>query len=150
MSSANLLEPRLGDRSYFPSLKWASYLNHAAISPPSNRVVAAAAHTIDYYASHGVSAVLRGAQQRDCLHAKLATLIGARACEIGFVPSTSRGITDIALCFPWRRGDRVLLFGGEFPSNVTPWQQAAQLFDLELVVLPFAPFFQDGRTASRR
>jgi selenocysteine lyase/cysteine desulfurase len=46
----------------------------------------------------------------------------------------------VALSFPWRRGDRVLLFEGEFPANVTPWQRAAELFGLEVAFLPLAAF----------
>ena len=45
-------------------------------------------------------------------------------------------MTDVALAIPWRRGDRVVLFDGEFPSNVTPWQRAAGVFDLEIAYLP--------------
>jgi selenocysteine lyase/cysteine desulfurase len=56
------------------------------------------------------------------------------------VPNTSHGVIDIAMCLPWQPGDRVVLFDGEFPTNVTPWQRAAELFGLELVWVPLAPF----------
>ena len=32
-------------------------------------------------------------------------------------------------------GDRVVLFAGEFPANVTPWQRAARMFGLEIIWL---------------
>jgi selenocysteine lyase/cysteine desulfurase len=65
------------------------------------------------------------AEQRAVLRDRLAELIGAPAGSIALTSGTTRGITDLALCIPWRAGDRVLLFEGEFPANVTPWQQAA-------------------------
>ena len=39
-----------------------------------------------------------------------------------------------------RRGDRLVLFEGEFPANVTPWQRAAALFDLTPRFVPVARF----------
>src|SRR5262249_30545396 len=58
-------------------------------------------------------------------------------------PNTSRGMSDVALCFPWRRGDRVILFEGEFPANVTPWQRAAETFGLSIAWVPLSAF-HDG------
>ena len=77
------------------------------------------------------------------LREKLARLVGGRAQDIALMPNTTRGIVDVALCFPWERGDRVILFAGEFPANVTPWQRAAEVFGLEIVWL-YADSFQYG------
>ncbi|HJK98427.1 MAG TPA: aminotransferase class V-fold PLP-dependent enzyme [Polyangiaceae bacterium LLY-WYZ-14_1] len=131
---------RLGDRSLFPDLADPIYLNHAAISPPSAAVRRAVARVVDDYARRGVGAVGDWVAQHDALRGKLARLIGAGPGDIAFVPNTSRGITDVALCIPWRPGDRVVLFEGEFPANVTPWQRAADRHDLDLVWLSPEPF----------
>jgi selenocysteine lyase/cysteine desulfurase len=48
----------------------------------------------------------------------------------------------VALDLPWRRGDRVLLLEGEFPANVTPWQQAAATFGLEVRFVPVEAFLR--------
>lgn len=69
--------------------------------------------------------------QRDRLRQKLGALLGADASEVALVSNTSLGVTMVALSLPWRPRDRVLCFEGEFPANVTPWQRAAALFDLE-------------------
>jgi selenocysteine lyase/cysteine desulfurase len=127
---------RIGDRSLFPRLEPRAYLNHAAISPPSEAVVAVVDAVVSDYASLGVGAHLRWHEQRQRLRQKLAALIGASAESIGFAANTTRGVTDVALCFPWERGDRLLLVEGEFPANVTPWQRAAELFGLEVGWLP--------------
>ena len=44
----------------------------------------------------------------------------------------------MALALPWQAGQRLLTFAGEFPANVIPWQQAAQLRDgsVDLLALP--------------
>ncbi len=141
---AAMVSPRpgvaLGDRSLFPALGDRAYLAHAAIAPPSENVRTAAEAVLADYASHGAAAWVRYRDQRDQLRVSLAQLIGATADEIALVASTSMGVLDIALCLDWRAGERVLLFDGEFPANVTAWQQAAQHHGLEVVRLPVADF----------
>lgn len=132
--------PRLGDRSLFPTLAPIAYLNHAAISPPSLPVQQAIHAVVDDYARHGLAAFLRWAGERQRLRGLLARLLNAEAEDIALVANTTRGVSDIALCLPWRPGDRVLLFQGEFPANITPWQRAAELFQLELELLPVGDF----------
>lgn len=122
----------LGDRSLFPDLQAKAYLAHAAVSPASSLVKEAVNRLLDGYASHGNGAFFEWMEQREQLRAKLGSLIGARGEDVALGSGTSRGLTDIALCLPWRRGDKVVLFDREFPANVCPWQRAAELFGLEL------------------
>jgi selenocysteine lyase/cysteine desulfurase len=81
--------------------------------------------------------------QRERLRKKLGQLVGAQGDDIALTSGTTRGIADIALSLDWRPGDRVLLFEGEFPANVTPWQRAAELFGLELSFVPMAHAVED-------
>ncbi len=127
---------KLGDRSLFPHLEARAYTNHAAISPPSLAVEAAAHAVLDDYARLGVAAHLPWLERRNALRGALATLVNGEAGNIALTANTTRGLTDVALCVPWERGDRIVLTEGEFPANVTPWQRAAELFGLELVWLP--------------
>lgn len=130
------MNPRLGDRSAFPQLEARAYLNHAAISPVSVQVSDAVTRVLGDYARRGVGAVFDWVEQRGRLKEKLATLLGAGAgANLALTASTTRSLTDLALCIPWQRGDRVALLRGEFPANVTPWQRAAELFGLQLVWL---------------
>jgi cysteine desulfurase/selenocysteine lyase len=126
------LEPRLGDRSLFPDLEARAYLAHAAISPPSLVARRAVIGLLGDYARRGAGAFGATLDQRERLRAKLGALIHARPGEVALVPNTSLGVTQVAMGFPFARGDRVLCFLGEFPANVTPWQRAAELFGLEL------------------
>jgi selenocysteine lyase/cysteine desulfurase len=67
-----------------------------------------------------------------------------RPVDLALTHGATHGVQAIALSLAWRPGDRVVLFEGEFPANVTPWQQAARLFGVEVVMLPLAPFEQSA------
>jgi len=127
---------RLGDRSLFPTLDCVAYLNHAAISPLSTAVMNAVREAMQQSARDGVGAFMVHLEQRDRLKAKLAKLINARMDELAFVANTTTGVIDVALSLPWEPRDRVVIVGGEFPANVTPWQRATELFDLQLESMP--------------
>jgi selenocysteine lyase/cysteine desulfurase len=137
-------EARLGDRGLFPELEARAYLNHSAISAPSSPVKLAVEALLSDYARLGFSAYVPWRDQRERLRAKIAHLISASPDDIAFVQSTTRGVSDIALCFPWKPKDRIVLFLGEFPTNVTPWQRAASVFDLEVTFLALTGFDGDA------
>jgi cysteine desulfurase/selenocysteine lyase len=126
----------LGSREGFPYLKARSYLNHAAVSPPSSAVEAAAREVLQDYAENGLSAIFRWIPQRLELKQALGSLLGVDHRLIALTPSTTRGLADLALCQDWKKGERVLLFEGEFPANVVPWQYAAWAFGAEPLMLP--------------
>jgi cysteine desulfurase / selenocysteine lyase len=138
----------LGDRSLFPTLEPFAYLSHAAVSPPSTEVVRAVDHLMRDYAERGVSVYTEWRAQRDRLRGRIARLIGAGSKEIAFVANTTRSATDLSLCLPWKRGDRVLCMRGEFPANVTPWQRAAETFGLEIVFIEADAFRTDEGLAA--
>jgi selenocysteine lyase/cysteine desulfurase len=142
--------PRFGDRSRFPTLRARSYCNHAAISPPSQQVQAAAIEVLTRYAADGVAALFPCLEQREHLRGRLAALVGAQASELGFVANTTAGVRAVGLGVPWKPGDRVVLLEGEFPANVTPWQRAAELFDLRLEWLRTDDFFGPSGTGLAR
>lgn len=135
-----MLEAKLGDRSLFPDLEASAYLAHAAISPLSAPVCERVSEVIRDYARGGMAGFVRWAPRLRQVRRDLASLVSAEASEIAFVSNTTHGVIDIAFGLPWRKGDRIVLFEGEFPANVTPWQQAAEEFGLDLVWLSLDPF----------
>jgi len=132
---AALPAPRLGDRALFPDLEARAYLAHAAISPVSLAVQAEVGELLRDTARLGVRAFPIWAERRAELRQDLARLLGVDPASIALTAGTTRGIGDVALAIPWRPGDRIACFRGEFPANVTPWQRVARRFDLELVWL---------------
>ncbi len=145
---ARELSPVLGNRDLFGGLEPLVYMNHAGISPPSVVVRKAVTTLLTDYGKRGAVAYPTWAAQRNRLRGKLAELINAESPnDVALTQNTTRGIIDVALCFPWQRGDRVVVFVGEFPSNVTPWQRAAALFELEVVMLDGRRYLDDEEAA---
>ncbi|HET7753976.1 MAG TPA: aminotransferase class V-fold PLP-dependent enzyme [Anaeromyxobacteraceae bacterium] len=105
------------------------------MSPPSLRVRRAVDDLLGAYARDGAAAVEQTLSIRSRLRAAIAKLVGARPEEIALTGGASHGLLAIALSLPWRAGDRVVLFEGEFPANVTPWLRAAELFQVRPVFL---------------
>lgn len=144
------MKARLGDRSLFPDLVPWAYLNHSAISPLS----AAARHSLDRavdgVSREGLASFAVGSAQRRRLKDTLGRLIGAAGEDIAWVKGTGAGMSALALCMPWSPGDRIILFEGEFPANVTPWLQAVQHFGVKPVFLPLTDFARpDGPDFTR-
>ena len=128
--------PQLGSRNLFPDLQPRVYLAHAAVSPVSTPVRNAVLAVLDDYARLGVGAFPPWIVQRQRLKEAIGRLIRCDAADLALVQSTTAGLMALALCIDWRPGDRVVLTRGEFPANVTPWQQVAVQFELEIVWLP--------------
>ncbi|MBS2035495.1 aminotransferase class V-fold PLP-dependent enzyme [bacterium] len=129
------LKPRLGSRELFPNLAAPYYLCHAGVSPLSLPVQRAVADFVQHFAGEGVGAVGGMLAMRDRLREKLGLLLGCGAQDLALTCGTSWGVLAIAQNFPWRQGDRIACVQGEFPTNVTPWQRAADQHGLELVFL---------------
>lgn len=150
-SSRSVLSPepvaRLGSRALFPDLEPTVYLNNASVSPPSLAVRAAVEQVLDGYARRGMHWYGEEMERRERLRGQLARLIGADAADLALIPNTSHGVMSVALCLPWHRGDRIVLFKGEFPTNITPWQQAARRHELEIVWLEAEAFRHDRARA---
>jgi selenocysteine lyase/cysteine desulfurase len=137
------MRAEIGSRALFPHLETRVYANHASLSPPSTTVQKAVARALDGYATHGMRWYVEETARRERLRAALARLIGAGDEDLALVANTSAGVLTVALCLPWKRGDRVVVFDGEFPTNVTPWQQAARREGLELVWIKADDFRTD-------
>lgn len=131
---------RLGDRSLFPDLGDLIYLNHAAISPPSRPVQQAVTQALTDYATQGAGAFGPSVATRQRLKARLGRLLGVPAADLALTSGTTAGVQAVALSHPWRPGDGVIVFEGEFPANVTTWQQAARHFDLRLESMSLDPY----------
>lgn len=140
----------LGSRTLFPELHFDVYANHASVSPLSKPVRAAVNEVMEAQAREGVNFFHAEVERREQLRTQLGELIGASGIDIGLVANTSAGVLAIAHSLPWRRGDRILVLEGEFPTNVTPWQQAARRHDLELVWMTAEDFRLDRDGALER
>ena len=139
----------LGDRTLFPLLKWQVYLSHCAVSPPSGPVLGAVHSIVERYAHEGFYAFAESLEVKERLRGRLAALLNSHVDELALLGNTSAGVSTIAGAFPWTAGDGIVVFDGEFPANVTPWQLAAKRFDLRLTMLP-QPVAPSGEPALER
>ena len=119
-------------RALFPITKRAVYLNHAAVSPPPTTTIEAVeAQLRDVHENgslnfHSWLAVKERARQL------LAGLLGARGDQVAFLRNTSDGLSTVANGFAWKRGDNIVTFGREFPSNIYPWLRVRDEFGVEV------------------
>ncbi len=125
---------RIGCRGIFENIAAEAYLNFAAFTPPSSLTRKVMENWFEDYSCNGSAAYINWVYQRDRLREKLAKLINCNSSNIGFGDSTSSLISDITLMLDWKRGDRVLVFDGDFPSVIYPVKNAAKLFNLDVVM----------------
>ncbi|MFT7580551.1 MAG: cysteine desulfurase/selenocysteine lyase [Myxococcota bacterium] len=119
----------LGSRTLFPTLTAQAYLSHSAIAPVSTPVRAVVLAALDDFANRGMMAFADWVEHREQLRINLATLLGTRSENLALLQGTSAGIAAVAQCFPWRwdTQEQIIVFEGEFPANVTAWQQVGVL-----------------------
>ncbi|MEO6457923.1 MAG: aminotransferase class V-fold PLP-dependent enzyme [Chloroflexia bacterium] len=119
-----------------------AYLNHAAVSPMSQRGLDALAQYWEAQSAIGVISEETYFPVVDHARDKMALLIGADPCEVGWVQNTSSAMNLVANGLEWQPGDNVVTLQGEFPANVYPWLGLKRL-GVETRLVPL----RDGRPA---
>lgn len=125
----------LGSRDLYPSLNFPIYLAHSAIAPISRPVALRMTKTMNAYAQQGMGCVMQFVEERESLRQSLARLFNASPKEIALTKNTSEGIIAVAQSLDWKKNDAIVLFQGEFPSNITPWLQVAKERQLRTILL---------------
>ncbi len=108
-------------RKLFPITKRYIYLDHSAVAPVSLRAVEASNDFLNEAAVKAGSAYEEWVKKIEKVRENFAKLIGSDAKEIAFVRNTSHGISLAASGINWKKGDSVIIYEKEFPSNVYPW-----------------------------
>jgi cysteine desulfurase/selenocysteine lyase len=110
-------------RDQFPVTERLIYLNHAAVAPLCRRAAEAmqglAQDALDFGSEHYQKWMDTYQGVRD----SMARMINAAPGEIAIVKNTSEGIATVATGIAWKRGDIVVAFEEEFPSNFYPWKR---------------------------
>lgn len=108
-------------RKYFPITEQYTFLDNSGVAPVSTLV----RDTVDSFldeAVHGATFAYEGwMEQVEEARKACAVLAGCAPDEIAFVRSTSHGISIVASGYPWKKGDKVVTYEKEFPSNMYPW-----------------------------
>lgn len=108
-------------RAQFPVTEHLCYLNHAGVAPISTRVAAAIRQATEECLGWGAFRYERLLAGVEAARGSAARLLGAAPAEVAFVKNTSEGVSHVALGYPWKEGDAVVVPEGEFPANVYPW-----------------------------
>lgn len=112
-------------RHEFPVTKEKIFLAHAAVCALPRRV----AEAVSNYA---VKSTLGDQEETFRIpeiqkaRARAASLLGALHEEIAFVGPTSLALSFVASGLPWRKGDNLLVYFDDYPSNVYPWMALAE------------------------
>jgi selenocysteine lyase/cysteine desulfurase len=111
-------------RSEFPVARDKIFLAHAGVCPLPSRVAAAIAECTEQSTL--------GDQESFVMHRledarKLgAQLLNCQAEEVALVGPTSLALSFVAAGLKFRRGDNVLIYHDDYPSNVYPWMALAE------------------------
>jgi cysteine desulfurase/selenocysteine lyase len=108
-------------RREFPITKKYIYLDHSGVAPASLRVADAIEKFLEESAEGGAFHYPSWLKRVGEIRSSCARLINAGPDEIAFVKSTSHGLSIVAEGLDWKRGDNVLIYEKEFPSNIYPW-----------------------------
>ena len=112
-------------RHEFPVANTRVFLGHAGVSPVPRRVAEAMAH-YSLNSTLGDRETLEPLQQIRQIRALAAGLISAQPEEIAFVGPTSLALSHVASGLTFRKGDNILVYFDDYPSNVYPWMALAE------------------------
>ena len=107
----------------FPVTKNKIFLAHGGVCPLPRRI----AQAMNDCANEGTL----GDQEAFVLHrleearATGAKLLNCSSEEVAFIGSTSMGLSYVAAGLNFRKGDNILIYHDDYPSNVYPWMALA-------------------------
>ncbi len=111
-------------RSLIPLTANYIHMNHAGVSPMSQRVAAAVGRVVQAslerpYKDHSSQ------DEADRTRGLVARLINGSSDSIALTRSTAHGMSLLAQGLDWKQGDNVVGAHGEYPANVYPWMSLA-------------------------
>jgi selenocysteine lyase/cysteine desulfurase len=108
-------------RALFPLTQRFVYLNHAAVSPPPTPTIEAVVAQLRDVAANGSLHYRSWVAVRERARKLAAEMLGAETHQLAFMRNTSDGLSTIANGLSWQRGQNIVTFRREFPSNIYAW-----------------------------
>ena len=109
----------------FPVAKEKIFLGHAGVCPLPRRVSAAIRNYTEQCTVGDQESLVPPARIQE-FRETAARLLKAKPEEIAFVGPTSLGLSFVAGGLQWRKGDNILIYFDDYPSNVYPWMALAE------------------------
>ena len=125
MTVAEILSNEEMRRHEFPVTREKIFLSHAAVCALPRRI-AEAVRDYALKTTLGDQEETWPAAQIQKARALGARLLHAQTEEIAFVGPTSLALSFVASGLPWRKGDNLLVYFDDYPSNVYPWMALAE------------------------
>src|ERR1044072_10037876 len=119
-------------RALFPITERYNYLNHAAVSPLPTTTLRAVESQLRDVHENGSAGFRNWLATKEQARDLLANLLGARPEQVSFLRNTSDALSSVANGLTWRRGDNIVTFAREFPSNIYPWLRIRDVHGVEL------------------
>jgi len=119
-------------RALFPITERSIYFNHAAVSPPPITTIQAVESQLKDVHENGSINFRDWLATKEQARELLANLLGARSEQVAFVRNTSDALSSVANGLSWRKGDNIVTFSREFPSNIYPWLRVRGNFGVEV------------------
>jgi cysteine desulfurase / selenocysteine lyase len=110
------------------------HLNNAGIAPWPKQTLEAVTAWSAKLAQGGTSTVGFAFDETEKTRASLAEFLGTRPEQIAFFTTCATAISQVALGFPLKAGDEIVVWDQEYPSNFHPWKIAAERAGAKLVV----------------
>lgn len=107
-------------RDLYPITRQYIFMNHAGVSPMSERARAAVEAMAGRLSAKPLTTPL-AMEEADRLRESLGRLFNCAADHIALTRSTAHGISLLAAGLDWEPGDNVVGARGEYPANVYPW-----------------------------
>ncbi len=124
MTLAGVLSDEELRRSEFPVARDKIFLAHAGVCPLPQRVAAAIAGCAEQSTRGDQEAFTL--KRLDDARGLGARLLNCQLDEIALVGPTSLGLSLVAAGLKFRRGDNILIYHDDYPSNVYPWMALAE------------------------
>jgi selenocysteine lyase/cysteine desulfurase len=125
MTLAEILTDESLRRQEFPVTGEQVFLAHAGDCPLPRRVVQAVTDFATLAARGDQEEAFSGTRIQHCRELA-ARLLNAEMSEISFVGPTSNALSLVASGLSFRRGDNIVIYQDDYPSNVYPWMALAE------------------------
>ena len=120
MSPAEIQSNEELRRHEFPVTGEKIFLAHAAVCPLPRRVAEAVSHRAQIGMQDDQETGVHGSYFPETRRL-IAGVLKAKPEEIALVGPTSLALSYIAAGLPWKRGQNILVYHDDYPSNVYPW-----------------------------
>lgn len=111
------------------------FLGHCAVSPLYGGAVEKIKAFADNMGKGGVGSLLNYVDVLPSFHTSYGELLQTKAENISFVQNTATAMSMLANGYPFKKGDRIISFVNEYPSNHYPWvSQQKRGVELDLLI----------------